>query len=67
MALVDSPAYSQNNGTLTRHAVDIGQAILQTHVFTTPMLDQRRKRWPNIVSTLGQRLVFVGKWPQYMQ
>ena len=26
------------------------------------MLSQRRKRWANIVSTLGQCLVFAGQW-----
>ena len=26
------------------------------------MLSQRRKRWPNIVLTLGQCLVFAGQW-----
>ena len=25
------------------------------------MLGQRRRRWPNIASTLGERLVFSGK------
>ena len=55
--LMGSPAYSQN----TRHSDTASgrQPILHTHLFTTPMLGQRRKRWPNIISTLGQCLVFA--------
>ena len=52
-----SPAYSQD----TRHPDSArgGQPILHTHLFTTPMLGQRRKRWPNFVSTMGQCLVLA--------
>ena len=55
-------AYSQN----TQHP-DLargGQEILHTHLFTTPMLGQRRKWWPVIVSKLGQCLVLAAMWSQ---
>ena len=53
-ALMESPSYSQD----IRHA-DTADRRYNTHLFTTPMLGQRRKQWPNIVSTLAQCLVLA--------
>ena len=56
---MDSPAYSQNN----QHPDSArgGQAILQTHLFTTPMLLQRRKHCFNIglMSRVSWKVVTV--------
>ena len=48
-ALLDYPARPPAN---TRHRPNVG-----------PMLGQRRRRWPNIGSTLGRCLVFAGPVP----
>ena len=56
---IDGTAHAKHRGTHVNHPANTihcpGVCL---------MLGQRRRRWTNIKETVGQRLVFAGRWPR---
>ena len=48
-----------DGGPLIQHWVNIFQQTRNVHPNVGTMLAHRLRRWPNIVPTLGERLVFA--------